>query len=93
MIKKKSNQTEEVVPVEQTDNSQLQIITDTPDKKRSITYVVVREGFRVSDREYEDSADPAAVIEKEFWEKVAKNHSYGEPVEIVQYDAKKHRVW
>jgi hypothetical protein len=62
-------------------------------EQRPVTYVVVREGFRVSDREYVSPQDLAAIVECEFWNKVAVNHSYGEKVEIVQYDPKKHRVW
>jgi hypothetical protein len=57
------------------------------------TYVVVRDGYRVEDREYEDPNDPAAISTKEFWTRVSKNMSWGEKVSIVQYDPKKHRVW
>ena len=60
---------------------------------RPVTYVVVRAGFRVSEKEYLTAEDPAAVVEKDFWTKVAKDHSYGEMVEIVRYESKKHRVW
>lgn len=56
-------------------------------------YVVVREGYRVSDKEYDAPTDPVCVAEVQFWTKVAKNHSYGEKVEAVQYDSKKHRTW
>ena len=69
------------------------VTKNNPDPKKSITYVVVRDGLRVSDKEYEDPKDTSAIEEKVFWETVANNHSHGEPVEIVQYDAKKHRVW
>lgn len=62
-------------------------------EKKPISYVVVREGYRVSDKEYSNETDPVAISEKDFWNKVAKKHSYGEPVKIVQYDSKKHRVW
>ncbi len=62
-------------------------------EERFVSYVVVRDGYRVSDKEYNDPNDPVAVAEKEFWTRVAKNHSYGEPVAIVQYDSKLHRVW
>jgi hypothetical protein len=64
------------------------IIEETPS-----TYVVVRDGFRVSDKEYETIDDPYAVVEKEFWTMVSNKHSYGEPVEIVPYESKKHRIW
>lgn len=60
---------------------------------KPVRYVVVREGYRVSDKEYETPTDPACVSEVQFWTKVAQNHSYGEKVEAVQYDSKKHRVW
>lgn len=92
MGKKKTAQSE-ATPVEQIDS---QVTADNPppeQQKESITYVVVRDGFRVSDREYETLDDPVAATEKEFWEKVSKNHSWGEKVEIVQYDVKKHRIW
>jgi hypothetical protein len=65
----------------------------TETNKKVVTYVVIREGFRVSDKEYEDKNDPAALSELKFWKKIADNHSYGEPVKIVQYDGKLHRVW
>lgn len=60
---------------------------------RPAKYVVVRDGYRVSDKEYSDPADPAAIAERDFWIRVSKDQSYGEPVEIVQYDSKKHRTW
>jgi len=62
-------------------------------RERPITYVVVRDGFRVSDKEYQTLTDPDAIKEKEFWSHIANSHSYGELVEIVQYDSKIHRVW
>jgi len=62
-------------------------------EQRPVSYVVVREGFRVSDSEYVSPQDLVAIAECAFWNKVAVNHSYGEKVEIVQYDSKKHRVW
>ena len=58
-----------------------------------ITYVVVRDGFRVEDREYETPDDPAAIATKDFWTRVSQNYSWGEKVDIVQYESKKHRVW
>jgi hypothetical protein len=76
--------------------SSQQVTADNIENKPStkiITYVVVRDGSRVSDREYSTSTDPAALVEKEFWSRVEKNHSWGAPVEIVQYDSKKHRTW
>lgn len=62
-------------------------------EERLPSYVVVREGFRVSDREYPSADDPAAESEADFWHMVAQKHSYGEPVQIVQYESKKHRIW
>ena len=59
----------------------------------SARYVVVREGYRVSDREYDNPLDPLCVAEVQFWTKVAQNHSYGEKVDAVQYDSRKHRIW
>ena len=59
----------------------------------STRYVVIRDGYRVSDREYMSDNDSDAVHEKEFWAKVARFHSCGEAVDIVVYDARKHRVW
>jgi hypothetical protein len=61
--------------------------------ERPVTYVVVRDGYRVSDREYSSAGDAAIINEHGFWSRVAKKHSHGEPVTIVQYDSKKHRVW
>lgn len=56
-------------------------------------YVVVRGGLRVSDREYTTNADPIALNEKLFWQKVVKRWPDGTKVEIVAFDKKKHRVW
>ncbi len=56
-------------------------------------YVVVRDGHRVSDREYDSPTDPACLAEIQSWTKIAKEHSYGEKVVAVPYDSKKHRVW
>jgi hypothetical protein len=63
------------------------------DKVVSDRYVVTRDGYRVSDKEYSTTSDKSALDELKFWNKVSKNHSWGEKVEIVQYDPKKHRVW
>ena len=69
--------------------------TATPDKTeaRPIKYVVVRDGHRVSDKEYNSPTDPLCVAEIKLWSGVSKGRSYGEKVEAVQYDSKKHRVW
>jgi len=72
-----------------------QVVTGNTEKKfeRLLTFVVVRDGSRVSDREYSTANDPFAIGERNFWKRVATNHSHGERVAIVQYDAKMHRVW
>jgi hypothetical protein len=66
--------------------------TYNPSSQYGKIYVVVRNGVRVSDREYTSQTDPIAMMEKAFWTKVAAK-SHGEPVTIVEYDPKKHRVW
>ena len=74
------------------DESAPSMDTESEQKKPTV-YVVVREGFRVSDKEYDNPKDPACRNEVEFWTKVSKNHSYSEKVEAVVYDSKKHRIW
>jgi hypothetical protein len=87
MARPKKSENKEAAPVSQ-------VITDNNDQnKKSTRYVVVRDGFRVSDKEYENPTNPECVNEIEFWTKVANNHSYGEKVEAVIYDSKLHRVW
>jgi hypothetical protein len=56
-------------------------------------YVVIREGYRVSDKDYPTQNDPAAIAERNYWQNIATNWSYGERVQVVQYDSKRHRVW
>jgi hypothetical protein len=58
-----------------------------------VTYVVTRDGYRVEDKEYDSPSNEDAIATKNFWEKVSKNHSWGEKVVIVKYDSKQHRVW
>lgn len=70
-----------------------QSTTNGKTEAKPVKFVVVREGHRVSDKEYESSTDPNCVAEITFWRSIANKHSYGERVEAVQYDAKKHRVW
>ena len=60
---------------------------------KSPRYVVVREGHRVSPDEYSTPDDPKALEEMKVWQTVAQKHSWGEPVAIVAYDNKLHRVW
>lgn len=62
-------------------------------EQNSIKYVVLRDGFRVEDVEYDTPDDPLAMAILDFWTKVSRNHSWGEKTEIVQYDTKQHRVW
>lgn len=54
-------------------------------------FVVVRDGYRVSEDVYESADDPKAVSERDFWRRVAKK-SRNEPVEIVPYNPKVHKV-
>jgi hypothetical protein len=61
--------------------------------ERPAKFVVIRDGHRVSDREYDSAADPACVAEIAFWSKISKSSSHGEKVEAVPYDSKKHRVF
>lgn len=75
------------------DNTQQVIQMAESEETKPIKYVVLRAGFRVSDKEYDIPTDPVCVQEVGFWTKVAQNHSYGEKVETVIYDSKKHRVW
>lgn len=60
---------------------------------KPVRYVVVRDGHRVSDKEYDSPSDPLCVAEIKFWSGIVKGHSHKEKVEAVQYDSKKHRVW
>lgn len=87
----KKKKSEAVIPDETTSSPQ---VTESQEKEpKTLKYVVVRDGYRVEDREYDTQDDPAAVATAEFWKKVSQNHSWGEKVEIVQYDPKKHRIW
>ena len=54
-------------------------------------YVVVRDGFRVSEKEYTTPGNIQAIDERDFWTRVAKDD--GTKVYIVKYDKKKHRTW
>lgn len=62
-------------------------------EKKTESFVVVRDGHRVSDKEYISPTDPNCLAEISFWEKISNNSSYGERVEAVAYETKKHRVW
>lgn len=88
--KKPSTETAEVTSVIPMDPAK---DSSTEENKSLPTYVVVRDGYRVSEKEYLNKDDPNAVAEKEFWTKVENKHSWGAMVDIVPYDSKKHRVW
>lgn len=60
---------------------------------KPVKYVVLRDGYRVSDKEYDNPEDPESIQERDFWKNIALKHSHGEKVEIVPYDVNKHRVW
>ena len=75
------------------DSSTPQVGTDGPPEAKPVRYVVVRDGHRVSDKEYDSPTDPLCVAEIKFWTDISKNHSYKEKVMAVQYESKKHRVW
>lgn len=74
-------------------NNSLKTELEKQENTRPETYVVLRDGYRVSHREYASETDPLAISEQEFWGRVARFHSWGETVEIVKYDNRKHRVW
>ena len=89
MTSRKKNNTNEAASVAQqmtTDNSE-QFETKEP------RYVVIREGHRVSSQEYASPDDPFAIAEKELWTTISKVWSWGEPVNIVKYDNKLHRIY
>lgn len=73
----------------------LSIVEDQPttESDNKVKYVVIRESHRVSEAEYETPDDPKALNELEYWKGIANNHSWGEPVEIVKYNNKLHRIW
>ena len=58
-----------------------------------IVYVVVRDGFRVSDATYTNAHDENALSEINFWKKVSDRCKDGTKVEIVPSDKKKHKIW
>lgn len=57
------------------------------------SYVVTRNGIRVSDKEYLDTNNETIQNELSFWKRVVSNYPDGSKVEIVQFDKKKHRIW
>ncbi len=70
-----------------------QSATSGKPEARPVKFVVVRDGHRVSDKEYDSASDPACLAEIAFWSGISKSSSHGEKVEAVPYDSKKHRVW
>ena len=70
-----------------------QTATSGKTEAKPVKFVVVRDGHRVSDKEYDSPTDSGCLAEISFWKGVAKSKSYGEKVEAVPFDAKKHRVW
>lgn len=94
MGKKKQNTTQAapVAPQVNAGNKQEQPSTvEMPQKTQR--YVVVRDGYRVSEKEYTAPDDPDAMNEARFWQKISNESSWGEPVKIVLYDNKLHRIW
>jgi hypothetical protein len=84
----------EAVPKSHSDTTDnIEKVPSNNTSERCPTYVVIRDRFRVSDREYLNPTDPIALAEQSFWNRIAMEHSYGEPVEIVEYESRKHRVW
>ena len=72
--------------------------TNTPvasgeQSKEKAKYVVIRNGFRVSDVEYDNISDSAAISEKGYWMKVSKAARDGSKVEIVPFNKKLHRTY
>jgi hypothetical protein len=54
-------------------------------------YVVIRNGLRVSDLEYDNPGD--ATVELEHWKSVIKRWPDGSVINVVEKDEKKHRIW
>ena len=72
---------------------QPQTATSGKTEAKPVKFVVVRDGHRVSEKEYDSPTDPGCQAEIQFWTKIAKSSSYGEKVNAVPYDSKKHRVY
>lgn len=62
-------------------------------KTKESSYVVVRNGIRVSDVEYRSDVDAAAKNELAYWKKLVTDWPDGSIVEIVKKDNKKHRIY
>lgn len=54
-------------------------------------YVVIRNGLRVSDMEYDAPTD--ATEELMHWKSIIKRWPDGSKVDVVEKDDKKHRIW
>ncbi len=80
-------------PRNNTATNSTQQATSGQTEARPIRYVVVRDGHRVSDKEYDLPTDAKCLAEIKFWTAIATRQSYGEAVEAVPYDSKRHRVW
>ena len=59
----------------------------------SESYVVTRGGFRVSDNEYLTPDWPAAIVERDFWQRAINYYPDGTKAEIVKYNNKKHKTF
>ena len=68
-------------------------VTSEEQSNEPTRFVVVRNGFRVSELEYDSATDPEAISERDYWTKVAKNSRDGSKVEIVPFNKKVHRIW
>lgn len=56
-------------------------------------YVVVRNGVRVSDKDYPQPDDSRAIAERDFWQRVVTRWPDGTKIDVVPFDKKKHRIW
>jgi hypothetical protein len=74
-------------------SAETEVVSEEQKANTTPTFVVIRGGCRVSDREYKSPEDPFAVDEKDFWQKVVNRYPDGTKVEIVPFDKKKHRIW
>jgi hypothetical protein len=55
-------------------------------------YVVVRDGFLVSENRYNNPEDPDAKSELNFWKGIARKSKDGTVVKIVKFDDKIHKT-
>lgn len=81
------------LPCDKSPPSSPQATTSGNAEAKPVKFVVIRDGHRVSDNEYDSPTDPVCVNELKLWYGISKNHSHGEKVEAVQYDSKIHRIW